>query len=230
MGKALIDLVGQRFGRLTVLELVGKKGSYYYWKCKCDCGVIKNISGHSLRTGITKSCGCYHSEIMRNLKFNHKNKYGDLGKSRLHTIWLKMRQRCYNKNHTAFHNYGGRGIKICDEWYNLDNGFINFYNWAINNGYDSTLTIDRIDVNGNYEPSNCRWATNKEQANNTRYNVRIEYKDNHYSLLQLSELLNIEYSNLWHCLKRRGNNIYKLFSDRKDLYNNYENNIKRICS
>ncbi len=168
-----VDLTNKRFGRLTVIKYVETdKNRKKLWLCLCDCGNKKIVPTTYLTRGDTTSCGCYRKECeLRNLsKFWGKPKTHGLSKTRIYQIWADMKDRCNNKNNQFYKNYGKRGIKVCEDW--LTN-FMNFYNWAINNGYTSKLTIDRIDVDGNYEPNNCRWATWKEQANNKRVTRKI---------------------------------------------------------
>lgn len=182
-GMNLINLTGQRFGRLTVVERAenDKHGSPK-WKCVCDCGKEKVVYGSSLRNGKTKSCGC----LARELSSNRKKTHG-LSKSKLHRVWGNMKDRCENKNCKSFPNYGGRGISVCDEWHN----FQNFYDWAVLAGYADGLSLDRIDVNGGYCPDNCRWATSKTQANNQRNNHKIEYEGNTHTISEWAELYGI---------------------------------------
>ena len=175
------NLIGKKFGKLLAIEMLGNNGGgHYKTKVRCDCGnefVTRDTELIHNRRTQCKICGC---NFTKHRKTN----------TRLFNIWQSMKQRCSNKNNQDYYNYGARGIKVCDEW---KNDFMIFYNWAIDNGYQDNLTIDRIDYNGNYEPSNCRWATNLQQANNKKNNVYIVYKNKKYTIAELARKYNLEY-------------------------------------
>ncbi|WP_303984632.1 hypothetical protein [Niallia circulans] len=160
---------GERFGRLIAVEqkLRNKKGMLL-WTCQCDCGNKTNKLAVELNNGNTRSCGCLRDE----LKIKNATKH-NMVNTRIYNIWTTMKQRCYNKNNQKYKNYGGRGITVCDEWLDKANGVLNFYNWSKRNGYNDKYTLDRINVNGNYEPNNCRWVDMVTQQNNRRNNTLI---------------------------------------------------------
>ena len=184
-----LNLVNQRFGRLLVLEDAGHNASNRtIWKCQCDCGNIYYPTTSALRSGECKSCGCYHKELLG----NHRRKHGCSG-TLLYKRWKNIRRKCNNPTDHEYNYYGGRGIKVCPEWDNLENGFENFKTWAESNGYAKGLTIDRINNNGDYEPSNCRWTNMKTQGRNRRITRKVEYNGNLITIKELSELYNIDY-------------------------------------
>lgn len=177
----LIDLTGQRFGRLTVIERAGAKPTR--WLCECECGRKIEINAYSLNSGRTTSCGCFARECSAERKKTHGNAY-----TRLYNIWCCMKQRCLNPNHISYCNYGGRGITVCAEWLHR---FQSFYDWAMANGYRDDLSIDRIDNDKGYSPDNCRWATIKEQHNNTRANRKIFFAGRTMTMAEWREELQI---------------------------------------
>lgn len=174
MGR-LIDLTGQRFGRLTVVSRAeNDKNKTPRWRCLCDCGKETVVLGHLLRNGNTRSCGCFGREqksaLMKKYCLEHKVRSPahvthNASKTRLYAIWCGMKGRCYGVKNSVYQYYGGRGIIVCNEWLH---SFMAFRDWALSHGYQDDLTIDRIDVNGNYEPSNCRWLTLEDQQRNRR--------------------------------------------------------------
>lgn len=165
MGKA-INMAGKTYGRLAVIRLARSTPSgLLKWLCRCSCGIEVEVIGSNLRNGHTSSCGCYRKEEVSRRRTTHGASTG----SRLWRIWKAMRQRCSLKSRSNYKWYGGLGVTVCPEW---ETGFEAFQRWATANGYSDFLSIDRIDVNGNYEPSNCRWATATEQARNKRKSTK----------------------------------------------------------
>lgn len=187
------DLTNLKFNRLTVLQRDKNKWNRVMWKCRCDCGNIILVNSYALKSGSAKSCGCYKSEILGNTMRKHK-----LSNTRIYNIWKGMRKRCNNPNSSNYYLYGGRGIKVCKEW----NKFLPFYSWSMQNGYAENLSIDRINNNGNYEPSNCRWVDRKQQNNNTRQNVFITYNGKTLTLSQWAKIYNINRQTLKYRLSK----------------------------
>lgn len=160
--RLLHNLQGNRYGKLTVIKYYGiSDKNQIYWFCKCECGKGVYVKTADLMNGTRKSCGCMQLEI------GHKNYRYGCRTNRLYTIWRGIKARCLNANAPNYTYYGGRGISICDEWLH---SFDLFQSWALNNGYSNELTIDRVDVNGNYCPENCKWSTVTQQNNNKRNN------------------------------------------------------------
>ena len=202
------DLKGKKFNRLTAIEFLETDSHRRtYWLCKCDCGNTTRVLASHLKNGHTKSCGCRLQEINNNMK--HLNYKNGLSKTRLGRIYYNMVSRCYRQTCPEYNLYGGKGVKICDEWVNREKtGFVNFCNWSLMNGYSDNLTIDRIDVNGNYEPSNCRWVDNFVQANNKTNTHRVIVNGELGTVSNLARKFNISYYNLLHYAKGGKNMKY----------------------
>jgi hypothetical protein len=181
------NLTGLQFGRLTVLSYAGKaKNNSSLWLCRCICGTIKSIKTQNLKNGKSQSCGCRHKDIV-SARFKKSNTTHGLSKTPIYHIWRSMKNRCTNPAVPSYPDYGGRGIKICDRWLN---SFENFYE-DMGERPSNQHSIDRIDNNGDYEPSNCRWATRTEQNNNKRNIVRLTFNGKEQTLLEWSKELNI---------------------------------------
>lgn len=184
----LIDLTGQRFGRLTVIGRADTKSKDVKWLCKCDCGNECITKGIYLRTGDTRSCGCLAKEIIIKRNYKHGKRH-----TRLYNIWRDIIRRCESTTRYAHEYYHDKGITICEEW---RNDFLAFYNWAMNNGYSDDLTIDRIDTDKNYEPNNCRWVTMKVQGNNKSNNIHVSYNGETHTLSEWEDITGIKRSTI----------------------------------
>ena len=186
------DLAGRRFGRLTAIERVNEKGERPKWLCRCDCGAEMVASSCDLLRGSVKSCG----GLAREKTIERSETHGG-SKTRLYQVWINMIRRCENKGRYAYKNYGARGISVCKEWKN----FSTFREWALSTGYDETAahgvcTLDRVDVNGDYCPENCRWVTMKAQCRNKRGNRIVEFNGVKKTVAEWSEITGIEYNTL----------------------------------
>lgn len=202
MGK-LIDLSGTQYGRLTVIERandrIDPQGSKRaYWLCKCTCGKEVEVLGASLRRGSTFSCGCLGMERRLEATLKH-----NLCKSKIYATWDRMKQRCVNSNSKSYKNYGARGIKVCDKWMLEFSAFYDDVSKLPHFG-ESGYSIDRIDVNGDYEPNNVRWANRETQANNTRTNRYVTYNGKRQTLAQWAREYNIQYKRFIARINDRG--------------------------
>lgn len=186
-----IDIIGKKIGKLTVIEYIGlDKTGQSLWRCKCDCGNERICQRQYLKKSKKPSCGC----------INPLEKHG-MSRTKIYHVWNAMKARCYCVTDNNYHHYGGRGIKVCDEWIDKEHGFENFAKWMYSIGYNDEKSgreqsIDRIDVNGNYGPENCRLVTQKEQVNNERRNIKIEYNGKIMTAKQWSEELGIGYKTI----------------------------------
>lgn len=187
------DHSGEKYGKLSVIRRMPEKGKGVKYECVCDCGNHVIVMGCNLITGATRSCGCIRKEKTRKLRLSH-------GKceTRIYTCWRNMLSRCENEKNTEYKNYGKRNIHVCAEWHN----FQKFYKWSVSNGYDDSLTIERIDVNKGYSPENCTWATTYTQARNKTNNVKIEFKGKTKIITDWAKEVGICDSTIRHRLKK----------------------------
>lgn len=227
VSKPLVDvfkdeLTGRKFGRLTVecLDHVDpSKGNCRYWRCSCSCGAGKEVVvlGTYLKNGSVKSCGCLQKENLTKFRCAHSGTG-----TRLYRIWQVMKGRCFRKTHPSYKYYGQRGITVCEEW--KDN-FPAFRDWALANGYQDNLMIDRIDNNGSYTPDNCRWATFKTQANNTRHNHYLTFQGHTQTIAQWAAELDIPTDLISNRINRLGWPVEKALStpvQEQEVYLEYK--------
>lgn len=195
---SLIDLTGERYGRLTVLtRATHTSHKRVCWLCCCDCGKATVVSGNDLRTGHTQSCGCYKIDTAKEKGTVHgDNRKGH--RARLYTVWSGMMDRCYRPKNQKYDLYGGRGITVCTEWHDYET----FRAWALLNGYRDDLTIDRKDNDGNYCPENCRWATDVEQSNNRRNNHLVTYDGETHTMAEWARIKGMSWATLQHRIYR----------------------------
>jgi hypothetical protein len=198
--KRFQDLTGQVFGRLTAISYDGMVENRAAWVCRCECGQNVVVLGKNLKQGLTQSCGCLHREMLKTSCVTHGN--ARLGKvTREYQTWVRMIDRCENANYKDFHRYGGRGITVCERWRESFEAFLADMGERPSDDH----SIDRFpDTNGNYEPSNCRWATKKEQANNRRSNVKHLVNGQMLCVPDIAKILNVPESLLYKWIRRHG--------------------------
>lgn len=190
----IIDLTGKIFHKLTVLKRAKKTQNHYAcWECLCECGNVTVVCGNDLRTGHTGSCGCLRKELAFKKTFVH-----GMSNTSTYNTWFHMINRCYNPADSTFANYGGRGITVCQKW---RNDFMAFYK-DVGERPSKKHSIDRIDTNGDYNPTNVRWATQKEQCNNKRNNINITINGQMHTAIQWASLVGIEPNTLYARLRR----------------------------
>ena len=180
-------MIKEKYGRWTVLNKVGQQGHGFMLKCRCDCGTERIVNFQHLKRGTSKSCGCFRKEKTSEIMSTHR-----MSKTKLFKIWCGMKKRCFDKKCKSYADYGGRGIFACNEWLN----FKPFMEWALANGYQRNLTIERIDNDEGYYPENCTFIPKREQAKNTRANRLIIYHGKRQCIAVWARELNIAYNTI----------------------------------
>ena len=197
--------IGKKFNYLTVIRISGKnKYNRPLYECKCDCGNTIITEATRVKMGVVKSCGCLQRKVTA-----ERFKVHGLTNTRIHRIWASMISRCENPNNNRYYVYGLKGISVCDEW---RNDFMQFYNWAIANGYSDDLSIDRINNDKGYCPSNCRWATRKVQMNNRSNSRNISYNGTTMTLKQWSECFGFNYKYFHEVMSKNNWDIEKVLN------------------
>ena len=198
-----IDLTGNRYSNLVVLEKAYSENGVVIWKCKCDCGKITLVRGQNLKSGAVKSCGCLRINAKPTLRHNMSN-------TRLYKIWASMKNRCYTPSHHSYKNYGGRGIGLCDDWKDAPDAF---FDWAKSSGYTDEMTIERIDVNGNYCPENCTWIPANEQQRNRRSCQFFTHNGVTKNLMDWCHDLGLDYKNVHNRIHKLGWSFERAISE-----------------
>lgn len=199
-------MIGKVFGKWKAVGNIEKQEYKKFIKCQCECGTERLVNYYDLRSGRSTNCGCIRRKTCRKLQTKH-----GFSNTRLERIYVGIKSRCYNPNQKSYKRYGARGIRMCDEWFSNAKSF---YVWAMKNGYRDDLSIERIDVDGIYEPSNCQWATRGEQARNKSNNIMVTINNETKCLKDWSEEINIPYSTLTKAVREKG-------KDPKELVASY---------
>lgn len=195
--KAVGDMTGQVYGKLTVISKVPSDGKSKLWLCKCECGKTKVVKQENLRTGATRSCGCLMGQCTPPIIIKHNG-----SRTKLYKVWQEMKYRCNRKDHKFYGYYGARGIQVCEEWFK---DFGKFQEWSSVNGYveNAGLEIDRVDNDKGYSPENCRWISHAMNLQNTRRKLVCEIDGKEITLKELSKQLNVTYNKLY-CRYKKG--------------------------
>lgn len=201
-----IDLTGNQYGRLTVLNIaVDIPGKKKKWLCQCECGKEVVVAGSNLRNGHTTGCKECSMERLHKAQIKH-----NMTGTKLYRVWRGILNRCENSNFKSYSDYGGRGISVCPEWHDG----LNFFQWAMQNGYEEGKEIDRIDNNGNYGPNNCRWVSRTENANNKRNNRKLIYNGKLMTMAEIARANNINYK-LFHKHLSKGMTVEEAIRKQK---------------
>lgn len=195
----IVDISGQRFGKLVAIDRVGRKGHNTIWLVQCDCGNKTEALLSNIRSGKTKSCGCGVKAIE-----------GDSGK-KLNSVWRGMRRRCKEVNSISYPNYGAIGVTVCREW---DQSYLKFKRWALASGYNPSLTLDRIDNSKGYSPDNCRWVTIEEQCNNKTNNVVLAFNGASKSVAQWAKHFKVNHSRILEHIKKHGKDSFQAYAEQ----------------
>lgn len=202
----LIDLTGKKFGKLTVISKAeSDKYGATRWLCECDCGNKKIVRGNGLKRGYVKSCGC--------IRVSPPNTKHKESKTKLYQRWISILRRCESPNFPYYKDYGARGITVCEEWHD----YLEFKKWVEETQPAGDYSIDRIDNNKGYSPDNCKWSNRKEQANNRRSNVSIEYQGETHNLTEWSQILGFDYKNVHNRMNKLGWSFEKAISTTIDI-------------